>query len=130
MIIPFRLGATIHAVDLGDRDVTLCFKPIPSGKGQGLPLWVPYTCEGCKEVLLKPRYAFCENVTASSSSPIHLRVLSGLGLRVNGGADTMALCGNHVAWDLPGPVNEATLADGRTCQRCLTLHREATKLLR
>lgn len=45
-------------------------------------------------------YAECERVTATERSPIHVRRLSQTGLHPNGGADTEALCGAEVAWDI------------------------------
>lgn len=121
-----RKGVTFHAVDAADPDVTLCFKSSRSMKRVS-PI-LPVTCAGCQRALLGPRLAFCENVTASSSSPIHIRILTGFGLQPSGGADSMALCGHHVAWDLLGVVNEATMADDRTCRRCVTLAEETRKL--
>jgi hypothetical protein len=126
MIGRLRKGVTFHAVDYGDPTVTLCFKRTLRMKRVS-PI-VPVTCVDCQRVLLGPRLAFCENVTASSSSPIHIRILTGFGLQPSGGADTMALCGNHVAWDIPGVVNEATMADDRTCRRCVNLVAETAKL--
>lgn len=47
----------------------------------------------------KPVYAFCERVTASPISPLHIRELTAVGMKRGGGADTLALCGANVAWD-------------------------------
>ena len=46
-----------------------------------------------------PQYACCERVTATGSSPFHIRELSAAGMFTGGGADTLALCGATVAWD-------------------------------
>lgn len=126
MIVPHRIGFTVHAVDTGSPDVSLCWKALRGGSR--MPSLTPYTCAGCREALTKPRLAFCEFVTAGPQSPIHLRVLSGAGYFPSGGADTMSLCGHQVAWDIPGIVNEATLADPRTCRRCVSLCFETRQL--
>lgn len=129
-VVPFREGLTIHGVDTGDGSVTLCFKPV--SRMRAVPNRMerlPITCGWCKLAVIGPRFAFCENVTASSTSAFHIRMLSGRGLQPSGSADTMALCGSHVAWDVPGIVNEATIADDRTCRRCLMLFLESEKLL-
>lgn len=126
MIVHHRVGLTIHAVDMGSPSVSLCFKRLVGG--QRVSRRLPVTCSGCQEALARPRFAFCENVTASAISPIHIRLLTGSGLKPSGGADTMALCGHPVAWDCPGVVNEATLADSRTCRRCRDLWDQTVRL--
>jgi len=45
-------------------------------------------------------YRFCETVTASSRSRWHIRELSAIGPKYSGGADTPALCGRQVSWDI------------------------------
>lgn len=126
MIVPVRSLLTVHAVDLNDEgSLALCLKRVDLENR--LRRWVPYTCSACIETLRRPRYGFCEAVTASGTSPIHIRVLSGRGLQTSGSADTPALCGRPVAWDIPGVVNRATAAgDPRTCPSCLPIWREAT----
>jgi len=63
-------------------------------------------------------YAFCEAVTASGSSPWHIRELTPAGKKLSGGVDTPSLCG-HVrppyGWDLTPVVN---LTITRACRRC------------
>lgn len=54
-----------------------------------------------------PRYSLCERVTATGTSPHHIRILTDAGMFKGGGADTLALCGAKVAWD----VSELDLAD-------------------
>ena len=44
-------------------------------------------------------YAFSETATASPDSPWHVRHLVS-GLKTSGGADSLALCGREVAWDI------------------------------
>lgn len=45
------------------------------------------------------RYSLCERVTATGTSPHHIRVLTERGMLTSGGADTLALCDAKVAWD-------------------------------
>lgn len=51
-------------------------------------------------------YSYCESVTATGTSPWHIRRLTEIGRKLGGGADTPALCGREVSWDLGG--NEVT----------------------
>ena len=49
-------------------------------------------------------YSFCETVTAGPLSRWHIRPLTRRGKLLGGGADTPALCGRKVSWDLkPDP---------------------------
>lgn len=48
--------------------------------------------------------SYCETATAGPRSTWHIRLLTAAGKKMNGGADTPALCGREVAWDLPGDV--------------------------
>lgn len=64
------------------------------------------------------RYAFCEPVTAASFTAIHIRRLGVRGLRLTGGADTPALCGRSVNWDVPGMITPDAIEDERTCHVC------------
>lgn len=66
---------------------------------------------------------------ATSNGTIHLRVLTGSGLKLSGGADTMALCGAQVAWDTATPVGPDALADRRTCRSCVVLRLETLALI-
>ncbi len=45
-------------------------------------------------------YSFCESVHATPYSKWHMRKLTKKGLKLGGGADTLALCGRVVNWDL------------------------------
>ncbi|MFE6967239.1 hypothetical protein ACFVAJ_19325 [Agromyces sp. NPDC057679] len=47
-----------------------------------------------------PVYTYCETATAGPTTPNHIRELSEQGMKTGGGADTKALCGREVAWDL------------------------------
>ena len=46
------------------------------------------------------KYSFCENVQATPLGLWHIRELSKEGRKLSGGADTKALCGREVAWDI------------------------------
>ena len=46
-----------------------------------------------------PAYALCERMTATGTSPHHIRMLTEQGMLKSGGADTLALCEAKVAWD-------------------------------
>lgn len=63
---------------------------------------------------MREEYAYCEPVSASSMSYWHIRKLGPKGLRPNGGADTKALCGRVVSWDLRVPL----VQHNRTCPQC------------
>lgn len=66
----------------------------------------------------KTRYSFCESVTAGPSSPWHIRILTDKGQKLGGGADTKALCGREVCWDLKAVIDAHHL-DKNTCKKCL-----------
>lgn len=63
-----------------------------------------------------PRYAFCETIHASSYTPWHIRQLTDAGRKFGGGADTPALCGLRVSWDIPTPVNPIL---EHACNKCV-----------
>ncbi len=65
----------------------------------------------------KVSYSFCETVTAGSSTPWHIRELTARGKMLGGGADTPALCGVKVSWDLSTPFT-ISLA------KCAALYRQ------
>jgi len=66
---------------------------------------------------LKP-LSFCETGFAMSA-PWHLRRLSDAGPKYGGGADTPALCGRKVAWDIDVPVTPERLDNPDiTCAKC------------
>jgi hypothetical protein len=62
-------------------------------------------------------YAFCEAITASGSSPWHIRKLTKNGLYLGGGTDTPALCGRVVCFDLAVPVT--IQRNYSICKKCL-----------
>lgn len=61
-------------------------------------------------------YSYCETVTSSGASPWHIRQLTEAGRKLGGGADTPALCGRVVAWDLLSPVRRLDVH--RICEKC------------
>lgn len=61
-------------------------------------------------------YSFCESVWATSVSRWHIRKLTSKGRKLGGGADTEALCGLTVAWDLNSPISDAYLQ--HACPEC------------
>lgn len=73
-----------------------------------------------------PRYALCERVTATGTSPHHIRQLTDQGMFRGGGADGPAACGATVAWDtsevtleqVPGMVDRSH-ASFRLCAECV-----------
>jgi hypothetical protein len=67
-------------------------------------------------------YAFCESAWALSVSKWHIRKLTKNGKRLGGGADTKALCGREVAWDLTVPLL-ADLYAKSICPKCLDEYR-------
>ncbi len=69
------------------------------------------------------KYVFCEHVQATSYSPWHIRNLGPKGLCLGGGADTSALCGREVHWDLSVELTEHHL--GHCCKACAAAYRAA-----
>jgi hypothetical protein len=70
------------------------------------------------------KFAFCETDTAGGGSPWHIRELTGRGKKLGGGADTPALCGRKVSWDLRPDVNELQLRGA--CVACAQIYRNRT----
>jgi hypothetical protein len=67
-------------------------------------------------------YRYCEPAMASSRSRWHIRPLTEKGPRYGGGADTTALCGTVVAWDLEVRVDEKHFRG--CCCECVRLYRK------
>lgn len=63
-----------------------------------------------------PEYSFCETATAGSLSRWHIRELTKIGRKTGGGADTPALCGRTVAWDLNAKISDRNLPEA--CPTC------------
>jgi len=71
-----------------------------------------------KAVERKPVYSFSETETATGSSSWHIRKLTNQGKKLGGGADTLALCGAKVCWDLNVEITEHHLSQN-TCKKCV-----------
>jgi len=61
-------------------------------------------------------YVFSEGAAASALAPWHIRKLSSKGIKLGGGADTLALCSKTVAWDLETPITAHHLT--HCCKPC------------
>lgn len=72
---------------------------------------------------LSDEFSFCESIHASSTSLWHIRKLTAQGRKPGGGADTKALCGRDMAWDLQHPV---TPNEDFCCTKCSEMFRAAT----
>ena len=66
-------------------------------------------------------FSFCETMTPSWA--LHIRQLTAAGKKLSGGADTKALCGKEVAWDLKVEVEISALHLGHCCQACAESYR-------
>lgn len=65
-----------------------------------------------------PAFSFCESVTATSSSPWHIRRLDSAGKKLGGGITTPSLCGLATrGWDLEVEITEHHLK--YSCKRCV-----------
>jgi hypothetical protein len=69
-----------------------------------------------------PTYAFCETIFSGAYTPWHIRLLGPAGRKINGGADTLSLCGRKVAWDLKVEITDHHLT--HCCSDCSKLYRE------
>jgi hypothetical protein len=67
-------------------------------------------------------YSFCEASTAGSRSRWHIRPLTRMGKKLSGGADTMALCGRQVAWDINCNIHPAALEGA--CMTCAEIYKD------
>lgn len=67
----------------------------------------------------KREFAFCESVHATSTSPWHIRKLTDQGLKTGGGADTKALCGREVSWDVNCEICPLLLVQPDVCGKCV-----------
>jgi hypothetical protein len=66
----------------------------------------------------RDEYSLCETAHAAPQAPWHIRRLTLAGKKLGGGADTDALCGRKVAWDLNVPMSTHHLTQN-TCWKCL-----------
>lgn len=71
-------------------------------------------------------YAFCESVTATSTSPWHIRRLDAAGKKLGGGITSYSLCELVTrGWDLEVDINEFHL-DKQACKRCRAIYESQT----
>lgn len=127
MIYRVRKGIRIHALDSADETEFLCGRSAVGGHIVRIAQ-VGITCEGCNEALRGPRFSLCETVTAASTSTLHIRLLTGRGMLLSGSADTPALCGQEVEWDVLGdPEDEAVRRS--VCRNCLRVWRQTVARL-
>lgn len=73
-------------------------------------------------------FFFSETVTAHALAPWHIRPAGDKGRCPGGGADTAALCGRVVAWDLDLEVTDETVARVGPCARCAAAFRLGREL--
>ena len=66
----------------------------------------------------KIRFAFCESVNATGTSPWHIRQLTTKGLKIGGGTDTKSLCGREMGWDLEVKITSHHLNLNHCCSKC------------
>lgn len=65
---------------------------------------------------------YCEPVWASSLARWHIRRITETGLHTGGGADTKALCGLEVSWDI-FPIATNPYALKSSCPECVAEYR-------
>jgi hypothetical protein len=66
-------------------------------------------------------FSFCETITAGATTSWHIRKLTEKGRKLSGGADTLALCGREVSWDLRVDLVEPHLS--HACKQCVEKYR-------
>lgn len=74
-------------------------------------------------------YSFCEPVSATPTSRVHIRRVGAEGIKTGGGVTGAPLCGYdlHGGWDVPGPVTTPVVVAGigaevaPTCPDCAAL---------
>lgn len=116
-----RLSPVAHVVD--DLGALCGARPAPKWV---LTRWLPVNCPRCLISLARPRYAFCESPTASTTSRMHIRVVGPEGLSLSGNAGgARTLCGQPVGWDLEAevPALMAATEDRETCGQCRMRYR-------
>jgi len=66
-------------------------------------------------------HSFCESVYATPYSRWHIRKLTKAGKKYGGGADSFALCGRRVDWDMEVELTDFHLKNN-SCQECLKIY--------
>jgi len=71
-------------------------------------------------------YALCEPITAGAYTYWHIRPLTAQGKKLGGGADTLALCGRKMSWDLKTDVRDVELTNPymNVCPECTQIYQE------
>mgnify|MGYP003483350796 CR=1 FL=1 len=69
-------------------------------------------------------YSFCETLTAGGATPWHIRKLTHIGQKLGGGADTLALCGIQVSWDIGKPFT--IMSTTNACRKCCLVFTDAS----
>ena len=77
------------------------------------------------ESVMSDQFAYCETQNAASNGIWHIRRISSKGRCLGGGADTAAMCGRDVSWDLKVPVNLESHQEW-VCESCWKESQEAT----
>ena len=72
---------------------------------------------------MEQKFAFCETRYATGTNPWHIRQLTDQGLKLSGSADTKALCGRKVAWDLAVDITPHHLSN--CCPKCARALRDS-----
>jgi len=67
-------------------------------------------------------FSFCEAATAGPLSPWHIRPLTAVGRKLGGGADTIALCGRTVSWDIQVEIDSGHLT--HCCTACAGIYQD------
>lgn len=70
-------------------------------------------------------FSFCET---NAAYVYHIRRLTPAGRKLGGGADTPALCGRKVSWDVPTPVDLTPPLNG-LCKECATRYIEYREIV-
>lgn len=67
-----------------------------------------------KHTSADPTYTYCERVTATTRSPVHIRTVGAEGLKLGGGAPDTTLCGSplRAGWDLEMSVTATYVRQG------------------
>lgn len=60
-----------------------------------------------------PEYSFCETTAAYKW---HIRILTAVGKKLNGGADSKTLCDLDPSWDINCPITPGALE--AVCSKC------------
>ncbi len=105
----------------------LPFRPLVKNAGQKNNgpmevIWTNTDPPPASPRMKRPRgLVFCEALGAGVTW--HIRQLSDAGIKASGGADTPALCGVEVSWDLHVPLREDSIGIRFICDACRELYK-------